>query len=117
MLIGSMLNTMKNSSSITSTLASSFAENDSQGAEQSQGKVILASIDSFHQMTGITLKLKGYYNFLKMYPEYRDKVVLFQVVRGLFVKSDNMKGQQSEEETKQNTNSRSNKGSSMYLSD
>ena len=49
-------------------------------------------------MTGLIFKLKGYYNFLKMYPEYRDKVVLFQVIRGLFYKSDNMKGQHVEEE-------------------
>ena len=39
-------------------------------------------------MTGLILKLKGYYNFLKIYPEYREKVVLFQVIRGLFFKSD-----------------------------
>lgn len=51
-------------------------------------------------MTGIILKLKGYYNFLKIYPEYRDKVVLFQVIRGLFFKSDNMKGEHEEEESK-----------------
>ena len=55
-------------------------------------KIILASIDSFHQMTGLILKLKIYYKFLKTYPEYREKVVLFQVIRGLAFKSDNMKG-------------------------
>ena len=79
--------------SATSTLASSFAADTSQDNTDSlEGKIILASIDSFHQTTGLILKLKGYYNFLKMYPEYRDKVVLFQVIRGLFFKSDNMKG-------------------------
>lgn len=63
-----------------------------------QGKIILASIDSFHQMTGLILKLKGYYKFLKMFPEYREKVVLFQVIRGLFFKSENMRGAHDEEE-------------------
>ena len=51
-------------------------------------------------MTGLILKLKGYYNFLKMYPEYKEKVVLFQVIRGLFFMSDNMKTGQAEEESK-----------------
>lgn len=93
MLIGSMLNSINKPPSITSTLASSNAENESLIAtDPMQGKIILASIDSFHQMTGLTLKLKGYYNFLKTYPEYRDKVVLFQVIRGLFTKSENMQG-------------------------
>ena len=78
--------------SATSTLASSFADNSQDTSDSLEGKIILASIDSFHQTTGLILKLKGYYNFLKMYPEYRDKVVLFQVIRGLFFKSDNMKG-------------------------
>ena len=36
-----------------------------------------------------------------MYPEYKEKVVLFQVVRGLFFKSDNLTSQVSEEESKQ----------------
>ena len=67
-----------------------------------EGKIIMASIDSCHQTTGLILKLKGYYQFLKDYPEYREKVVLFQVIRGLFFRSDNMAGeQQSEEDNKQ----------------
>ena len=33
-----------------------------------------------------------------MFPEYREKVVLFQVIRGLFFKSDNMKGAHEEDE-------------------
>lgn len=56
---------------------SSFADSSDQGMDSMQGKIVLASIDSFHQLTGISLKLKGYYTFLKMHPEYRDKVVLF----------------------------------------
>ena len=72
-------------------------------------KIILASIDSFHQMTGLVLKLKIYYRFLKTYPEYREKVVLFQVIRGLAFKSDNMKGQhQAEEESKRSLHNRKN---------
>jgi len=86
------LNPARYANSITSTIDSSFAENDSS-FETTQGKIILASIDSCHQMTGLILKLMGYYNFLKTYPEYKDKVVLFQVIRGLFFKSENMKGQ------------------------
>lgn len=53
----------------------------------------MASIDSCHQTTGLILKLKGYYQFLKDYPEYREKVVLFQVIRGLFFRSDNIAGE------------------------
>ena len=47
--------------------------------------------------------------FLKNCPEYRDKVVLFQIIRGLFFKSDNMKGQhQAEEESKRSLHNRKN---------
>mmetsp|Transcript_13219 Transcript_13219/g.17984 ORF Transcript_13219/g.17984 Transcript_13219/m.17984 type:complete len:110 (+) Transcript_13219:162-491(+) len=104
MLLGAGFNSVRYANSITSTLASSFGENSSQGMDSLQGKVILASIDSCHQMTGLILKLKGYYRFLKTFPEYREKVVLFQVIRGLFFKSDNMKGaheEQAAEESKQ----------------
>ena len=69
-------------------------------------------------MTGLIFKLKGYYNFLKMYPEYRDKVVLFQVIRGLFYKSDNMKGQHTEEEeTKQGQGRQKVDNSTVWLFD
>ena len=82
-----------------------------------QGKIILASIDSFHQLTGISLKLKGYYNFLKVHPEYRDKVVLFQVIRGLFLKSENMKGEHPSEESKQGQGRASANQNAMLLTD
>lgn len=83
------------------------------------GKIILASIDSFYQTNGLILKLKGYYKFLKMYPEYRNKVVLFQVIRGLFKKSDNMQGSGgSEEESKQGQGRSSNVDkSTIWLTD
>ena len=62
----------------TSTLADSFEQNSSQDINDAlNGKIILASIDSLQPTTGLILKLKGYYRFLKMYPEYRNKVVLF----------------------------------------
>ena len=77
---------MPNRSSLKSSI------NDVCNIDIMKDKIILASIDSFHQMTGLILKLKIYYKFLKTYPEYREKVVLFQVIRGLAFKSENMKG-------------------------
>ena len=77
---------MPNRSSLKSSI------NDVSKIDIMKDKIILASIDSFHQMTGLILKLKIYYKFLKTYPEYREKVVLFQVIRGLAFKSENMKG-------------------------
>jgi len=66
-------------------------------------------------MTGLILKLKGYYNFLKDFPEYRDKVVLFQVIRGLFTKSENMMGQHKKEESKQNARTNAEKQGTFWL--
>ena len=65
--------------------------------EERQDRIILSSIDSFHSMTGLVLKLKGYQSFLKANPDYKDKVTLIQIIRGLFSKSNNMKGQHAEE--------------------
>lgn len=77
-LIGGGLNSKRYTNSITSTLASSHGDDSSQGLNDSiNGKTILASIDSFHQMTGLILKLRGYQSFLRQNPEYKDKVVLF----------------------------------------
>jgi len=100
MLIAPSLNqAAKPENSITSTVASSFGDTSSQGVQDPlQGKIVLASIDSLHQMTGIVSKLKSYYNFLKAFPDLRQKVVLFQVIRGLFFKSDNMQGAHLPEE-------------------
>ena len=92
-----------NEPSITSTVASSTGD-DSSGCGtpniQRQQRIILSSIDSFHSMTGLTLKLKGYYSFLKLNPDYKDKLTLIQIIRGLFSKSSNMKGEHDEEESK-----------------
>ena len=97
-------------------MASSFGDISQEGAhEATEGKIILASIDSFHQMTGLVSKLKGYYNFLKMFPEYRDKVVLFQVIRGLFYKSENMQGTHREEESKQGQGRSNSDKSTIWL--
>ena len=52
-------------------------------------------------MTGLVLKLKGYYGFLKVNPDYKDKITLIQIIRGHFTKSSNMKGEHEEEENNQ----------------
>ena len=52
-------------------------------------------------MAGLVLKLKGYYYFLKANSDYKDKITLIQIIRGLFPKSSNMKNEHGEEETKQ----------------
>lgn len=44
-------------------------------------------------MTGIVYKLKGFRSFLKANPDYKDKITLIQIIRGLFSPSSNMKGQ------------------------
>ena len=56
-------------------------------------------------MTGIILKLKGYYSFLKQFSEYRDKVVLIQIIRGLFFKSDNIEDLHAEDGQEESQNS------------
>ena len=62
----------------------------------------MSSIDSFHSMTGLVLKLQGFYNFLKVNPDYKDKVTLIQIIRGLFSRSSNMKGQHEEQNKQPN---------------
>ena len=54
---------------------------------------------------------------MKQYPEYRDKVVLFQVIRGLFIKSDNMSGLHRDEEAKQGQGRAGGDKSVMWLFD
>ena len=39
-------------------------------------RIILSSIDSFHSMTGLVQKFRGYYSFLKANPDYKDKITL-----------------------------------------
>ena len=68
-------------------------------------------------MTGLVLKLKGYYKFLKTFPEYRDKIVLFQVVRGLFFMSENMEGAHAEQEKEARRNQGRNNTAEMWLFD
>ena len=43
-------------------------------------------------MTGIVYKLKGFRSFLRANPDYKDKVTLIQIIRGLFSQSNNMRG-------------------------
>ena len=52
-------------------------------------------------MTGIVLKLQGYYSFLKQNSDYKDKVTLIQIIRGLFTKSSNMMGEHAGDVSKQ----------------
>jgi trehalose-6-phosphate synthase len=48
----------------------------SRKAGQAVKPKIIASIDTFHHMSGITNKLKAYHNFLKDYPKYHHRLVL-----------------------------------------
>ena len=45
-----------------------------QPHEKTQAKrpILIASIDTFHRMSGIINKLKAYYSFLQDYPGYRN---------------------------------------------
>ena len=76
--------------SITSTMASSQGEDSSEAGTPNrcrEQRIIMSSIDTFHSMTGLILKLKGYYSFLKVNPDYKDKITLIQIIRGLFSRS------------------------------
>ena len=92
---------------LSRSIASTVASSDQAGSgcttplEEDQERIILSSIDSFHSMTGIVLKLKGYRSFLKANPDYKDKVTLIQIIRGLFTTSSNMMGEHVDEDRKQ----------------
>ena len=87
-----------------SSIADSNSINDTT-LEPRSPRIVLSSIDSCHSMTGIILKLKGYYSFLKQFSEYRDKVVLIQIIRGLFFKSDNIEDLHAEDGQEASQNS------------
>lgn len=42
--------------------------------------IIISSIDSFHPIRGLKNKLMTYYEFLKKFPVYQNKVMLIQYV-------------------------------------
>jgi trehalose-6-phosphate synthase len=50
---------------------------------------VIASIDTYHPISGLMTKLKSFRNFLRDYPQYVDRVVLIQFVGSIVQAFDN----------------------------
>lgn len=63
----------------------------------------MSSIDTFHPLSGLRTKLRGYYKFLKAYPAYRNKLVLIQFIPSIYCESEHLVDEECKAEERTST--------------